>query len=81
MNVQSGATVAFITVLGGIGGAMAGTLVDALVGTSSKEAPKVVAFAAALGALSGAFIGGTIMTPDAASSGTGTARPLLPPTG
>ena len=78
MDVKAGATVGFITVLGGVGGAVVGTLVDALVSTPSREGGKVVVLSTALGALAGAFLAGTVMAPTP-TTGTGAARPLLPP--
>jgi hypothetical protein len=59
MDVKAGTTVGFATVVGGLGGAIAGFfLAEAFY---LKHPDRITAGVAALGALTGAFLGGTIV--------------------
>ena len=79
MNVQAGATVGFLTALGGLSGAIFGSMVGGLLETKGSSAEKMVAYGAGAGALVGAFIGGTVIAPAATTTTpTAAATPLLP---
>jgi hypothetical protein len=68
MDVKSGTTVGFITVVGGLGGAIVGFL--AAETFNLKHPDRITQAVAALGALTGAFVGGTIVAAPA---------PMAPP--
>lgn len=69
MDVKSGTTVGFVTVVGGLGGAIAGFVLGEVF--NLKKPDRVTQAAAVLGALTGAFVGGTIVanpTPPASTT-------------
>jgi hypothetical protein len=78
MNVQAGATVGFMTALGGLAGAFAGAMLGGLLDSKNST---MTTFGAGAGALAGAFIGGTIVTtaPIAPAVGTAGVPPQLAP--
>ncbi len=61
MDVKSGTTVGFVTVVGGFGGAIAGFVLAEVFNLKKPE--RLTQAAAAVGALTGAFIGGTLVAP------------------
>ena len=71
MNVQAGATVGFLTALGGLAGAMAGAMFGGIL--DSKNSEKFTTFGAGAGALAGAFIGGTVVTSSPTTPAVGAA--------
>jgi hypothetical protein len=75
MDVKAGTTVGFTTVVGGLGGAIAGFfLAEAFY---LKNPDRITQAAAALGALTGAFVGGTLV---AATPPTAPTTALVAPT-
>ena len=59
MDVKSGTTVGFVTVVGGLGGAIAGFVLAEVFNLKKPE--RLTQAAAAVGALTGAFVGGTLV--------------------
>ena len=74
MDVKAGATVGFLTALGGLSGAIFGAMVGGILETKESSAEKMITYGAGAGALVGAFIGGTVVTTSPATT-TGTAGP------
>ena len=61
MDVKSGTTVGFVTVVGGFSGAIAGFVLAEVFNLKKPE--RLTQAAAAVGALTGAFVGGTMVAP------------------
>jgi hypothetical protein len=76
MDVKSGTTVGFITAIGGLTGAVFGSLIAGML--NSKEGPAAT-YGAGAGALVGAFIGGTIVAATPPTSAAMTAPPIQTP--
>jgi hypothetical protein len=77
MDVKAGTTVGFATVVGGLGGAIAGFfLAEAFY---LKHPDRISTAVAALGALTGAFVGGTIVAATPPASTTASTAPQLAP--
>lgn len=78
MDVKAGTTVGFVTVLGGAAGAVAGLVVGEL--ANAKHPGQIASAFGAIGALVGAFMGGTMVAPTPAASAalTGPTPPAGP---
>jgi hypothetical protein len=66
MDVKAGTTVGFVTVLGGAAGAVAGLVVGEL--ANAKHPGQIASAFGAIGALVGAFMGGTMVAPTPTSA-------------